>query len=282
MLMTKRNDILAAFADMLGYIRTHLDQPLDLATLSDRAGFSPYHFHRIFRAAVGETPAAYIRRKRLQRAAAQLRETDRDITALAVEWGYETPSAFTRAFTEHFGMPPTDFRAHDDVAIVPEHVLSTFGEDAMNAEVRDIPSARLLARHNVGSYRTSAPAAWAALLEIAGPRGLIQADTQLIGLSYGSPEIAEETDLHYDACITSNAAPVSGLHAIDFPGGRYAIFRHTGTYDLIEHAFERLFDAAIFSGTYALREAPCVEIYLNDPRNTPPAELMTDVGIPVL
>lgn len=77
MIAMDSNDVTAALADVVYYIRTRLDDSLDLSALSGRAGFSPYHFHRLFRAFAGESLASYVRRERLQRAAQRLRETAR-------------------------------------------------------------------------------------------------------------------------------------------------------------------------------------------------------------
>jgi AraC family transcriptional regulator len=211
-----------------------------------------------------------------------LRSGARDVTAIALDAGYESPSAFTRAFSEYFGAPPTDFRADASVPIVPAHALPRFRSREMTFRVVELPPLGLLAVRRTGNYRTAAPVAFAALLSIAHAHGLIESSTQFIGLSYESPEMCEETQLHFDACISSAAAPVGELRVTGSPGGTYAVYRHVGPYHFIEHVFDRLFDAVVFSGRFELREAPCVEINLNDPGTAEPADLITDVCIPVV
>lgn len=92
------------------YIRQHLDQPLDRAALAGVAGFSVSHFHRIFSDCTGESIASYVRRQRLERAGRKLRMGAVDITEVALAAGYESHAAFSKAFKQHFGLSPRDFR----------------------------------------------------------------------------------------------------------------------------------------------------------------------------
>ena len=71
-----------------------LDQALDLATLASSANLSPFHFHRVFRGMVGETPVELTRRLRIERAAWSLVHTERAVTQIAFDAGYETHEAF--------------------------------------------------------------------------------------------------------------------------------------------------------------------------------------------
>ncbi len=282
MIAMRPNDVTAALADVVYYIRTHLDEPLDLAALSDLAGFSRYHFHRLFRALAGESLAAYVRRERLQRAALRLRETADEISAVGMDAGYDSPSAFARMFGSHFGVTPSEFRADGDLPVVPPHALPAFRGRHMEYRVEELPALRLLAVRRTGRYRHSAPAAFKRLWEIARRHHLIRKHTMFLGLSYDDPDAHEDDELRFDACITSNESPVDELHVVERAAGRYAIYRHQGPYDLIEHVFDRLLDAAILSGAHQLRDEPFVEINLNDPTVVERKDLLTDVCIPIV
>jgi AraC family transcriptional regulator len=95
------------------YIRKHLAEPLDRGCLATVAGFSVPHFHRIFTASVGISPTAYVRRIRLERAGRKLRMGAVDIGEVALAAGYETHTAFSKAFKQHFGLSPSEFRQLD-------------------------------------------------------------------------------------------------------------------------------------------------------------------------
>ena len=92
------------------YILEHIDEPLNREVLAAVAGFSVPHFHRIFTAQVGENIAAYVRRVRLERAGRKLRMGAVDITEVALAAGYDTHAAFSKAFKQHFGLSPSEFR----------------------------------------------------------------------------------------------------------------------------------------------------------------------------
>lgn len=92
------------------YIRTHLTEPLDRTRLAAIAGFSVPHFHRVFIEQVGESPNAYVRRLRMERAGRKLRMGAVDIGEVALAAGYESHTAFSKAFKQHFGLSPQAFR----------------------------------------------------------------------------------------------------------------------------------------------------------------------------
>ena len=89
------------------YIEGHLDEDLSLGQLAEVADLSPYHFHRIFRATIGEGVAEYVRRVRLEAAAIALKATTDSVTNVAFDAGYGSHEAFTRAFRRRFGVSPS-------------------------------------------------------------------------------------------------------------------------------------------------------------------------------
>ena len=92
---------------VLVHVQQNLDEATSLERLAEVAGFSPFHFHRIFRGMVGETVAEHVRRLRLERAAMRLKHTDQPVTRIAFDAGYEAHEAFTRAFGAMFGVAPS-------------------------------------------------------------------------------------------------------------------------------------------------------------------------------
>src|SRR6266853_3843414 len=95
---------------VLLHIQRNLDRPLELEELASVACFSPFHFHRIFRGIVGESVMEYVRRLRLEQAAQKLRFSDSPVIDVALDAGYESHEAFTRAFSARFGLSPSSFR----------------------------------------------------------------------------------------------------------------------------------------------------------------------------
>jgi len=106
-------------------------EPLDVNDLADAAGLSRAHFSREFRRAFGESPHAYLLTRRLERAAALLRATDRSVADICFSVGLASVGSFTTSFTRTFGVSPTRYRARfppaSDWAMVPTCVLRFYG-----------------------------------------------------------------------------------------------------------------------------------------------------------
>jgi AraC-like DNA-binding protein len=105
--------------------------PLDVDDLAAAAGLSRAHFSREFRRAFGESPHAYLLTRRLERAAALLRTTDRSVAEVCFSVGLQSLGSFTTSFTRTYGVSPTAYRsafppaAH--LALVPTCVLRAYG-----------------------------------------------------------------------------------------------------------------------------------------------------------
>ena len=85
-------------------------EPLQVTDLARAAGLSPSHFSTEFRRAFGEAPHAYLLTRRLERAAALLRTTDRSVAEICVSVGLQSLGSFTTTFTRHVGVSPTTYR----------------------------------------------------------------------------------------------------------------------------------------------------------------------------
>ena len=117
-------------------------EPLDVRALARAAHLSPAHFSREFRRAFGEPPHQYLLTRRLERAAALLRNTDRSVADICLRVGLRSIGSFTTSFGRAFGLSPTAYRAAFPPAAtrvrIPTCVLqayarpqrSTFGEDS--------------------------------------------------------------------------------------------------------------------------------------------------------
>jgi AraC-like DNA-binding protein len=86
-------------------------EPLDVDDMAQAAGLSRAHFSREFRRVFGESPHAYLLTRRLERAAALLRTTDRSVTDICLSVGLQSVGSFTTSFTRTYGKSPTAYRA---------------------------------------------------------------------------------------------------------------------------------------------------------------------------
>ena len=106
-------------------------EPLAVDDLARAAGFSRAHFSREFRRTFGEAPHSYLLTRRLERAAALLRNTDRSVIDICFSVGLQSVGSFTTSFTRTYGMSPTAYRASfppaADHALIPACLLRAYG-----------------------------------------------------------------------------------------------------------------------------------------------------------
>ncbi|MGN0980114.1 MAG: helix-turn-helix transcriptional regulator [Candidatus Avoscillospira sp.] len=103
------NEQIMAVQRMQDYIEANLDRDIRLSDLAQVSLFSPWYSHRLFQACLGLTPAEYIRRLRLSRAALRLRDEKSRVIDVAYDLGFSNVDTFTRAFFRVFGLNPSDY-----------------------------------------------------------------------------------------------------------------------------------------------------------------------------
>lgn len=280
---------------VIRHIQDHLDDPFAPADLASVACYSVHHFHRVFRGMVGESVMDHVRRLRLERAALQLKSSKRPVTALALDAGFESHEAFTRAFKRTFGVPPSRYRrsprplsfprSPSGVHFAPEGgpipfqplpPTPTDGE----LHIRRFPARRIVFVRHVGRY-DEVGNAWDRLMTLAAAAGLIGPEAEMLGLCHDDPEVTPAEQCRYDACLLV-ACPVdeaAGLQVGMIPEGEYAALRHLGPYDEVSVTYAALFGRLIPAAGREAAPAPSVERYWNDPETTPAEELDTDVFV---
>lgn len=287
-------------------IAQDLDQALDLTTLARTAALSPFHFHRVFRGMVGETPLELHRRLRMERAAFRLLTGEGSVTTIAFEAGYDTHEAFTRAFRGLYGMSPTAFRQSSPAAgkdcarphsfelaarsgihfrtqiLVPNLIPLSAEGDTMEIDIAEMPKLRLGAVHHVGPYQHISQA-FAKLGSIVGPLGLIGSGCQMIGVYHDEPETTPPEELHSDAAISvPEGVPLpEGLTEIILPKGLYARTTHKGPYTGLSDTWARFMGEWLPKSGHRMSEGMSYEIYLNTPENAQPHDLRTELYIPL-
>ena len=122
-------------------------EPLRVAELARAAGLSSAHFSREFRRTFGESPHAYLLTRRLERAAALLRTTDRSVADVCLSVGLTSVGSFTTSFSRTYGASPAAYRAAfppaATYALVPSCVVRAYGRPQVRTFREDTPAARL-------------------------------------------------------------------------------------------------------------------------------------------
>lgn len=103
-------------------IENKLTEPITIQEIAREAGFSPFYFQRLFQAISGFSTQNYIRKRRLTEAAMQLKQSNERIIEIAITYQYQSQEAFTRAFTELFGITPAKFRKNPEVITLQKKI----------------------------------------------------------------------------------------------------------------------------------------------------------------
>lgn len=289
----KKEDTIAEYRESINrvvlYIQERLDQKMTLEEISLVAGFSRYHFHRIFAALTGEPLGEYILRLRLERAAVKLGNSRDSITRIALDSGYDTPAALTRAFKKRFNVTPSLFRKEKSVFLksikqaAPSVIIDLTEVDTMKPEIRNLNDQTVIFVRRTGDYNVSAEEAWKEVCTFAGSRGLMDQNTRFIGISYDDPGITEPDKLRYDACVTidGEAFPEGEVGVQTVKGGKYAVFLHQGPYNKLYETYKKIYSSWLPSSGEKPRDLPCFELYLSDCREVKPEDMKTEIYIPI-
>ncbi len=291
----------------VAHIVGHLDEALDLAALARLAALSPFHFHRIFKGMVGETPLELHRRLRMERAALMLSRDQGNVTTVAFSSGYETHEAFSRAFRGFYGVSPSEFRRSSTAAdrhcarpwqieiaarsrihfrerpLAEDFVSFSTGGEIMNVETKTLPKLRLATVRHVGPYSRISEA-FAKLGERAGSAGLLSdPTTAMLAVYHDDPETTAPEELRSDAAIVVSESAVlpENLTEMQLSAGRYACTTHLGPYTSLGDTWARFMGQWLPQSGHRVGDGLAFEIYENNPSNARPEELRTVLYVPL-
>ncbi len=274
------------------YIREHLDEPLNRDELAARAGFSVSHFHRIFTAYVGENIAAYVRRARMERAARQLLGGRTQVTDIALACGYDTHSAFGKAFKQTFGISPSEFRELNPTAaahLINRRIPYPRQEVPMQPmDIRTLPDQQVLYARATEvmtspAFKTANGEAFGRLMAFLDAQHLMDKMQHCIAIYPDEVEVGKPARFDAGAILAEGAEPpaTDGLAYQTLPGGRWAVFRHVGPYDTLWQTWQAVFRDWLPTAGVELREAMPYEDYVDDPSQVAPDQLRTDIYVPI-
>lgn len=247
----------------LGHLAERTSEPLTLAELAEAAGLSPFHFARMFAARVGEAPMAHVRRHRLLAAADRLAVAPHTALAeLALDVGFESQPAFTRAFKRMFGVTPGAYRRlpfhlHAWRKPMDDHAPALRLEDT---GLRSRPSFRVIGARvqMTETDKSQIPEAWARLFSLARP-GPIE--------TFGVMWAGGQGVMHYLAGYAPppDAPAPKGLETVEVPAAIYLTFRQilddTPVPAQVKAAVVEIWGRRAAASGYKLARGPDLEVY---------------------
>lgn len=272
-------------------------QPVDV--LAKHAGLAEHHFQRRFAAATGETVAGYLKTRRLEQAALSLLASSDGVLDIALQFGFETHSAFSRAFKKHFGISPAEFRKTDGK-------VSVKGEQP-RPYLLPQPAQTLLD----GFDLVEGPEQWLGWRKFAGTQGgRYFADLTKLGTALGdlrSECRQKDIGLQTNASLQMASAFLQGPKSFEdknaiayvgalfdqklplkwpegwtqIPGRTYAVFPHFGPLLALPLTWNKAARVALKQSGMGLAEGLMFETYLTANPNDEPTKLSALIYLPV-
>ncbi|MEH6419142.1 AraC family transcriptional regulator [Pseudomonas sp. CGJS7] len=267
------------------------EEPPELSRLAEAASFSPFHFHRVYRAMTGETSGQTVARLRLLQGLRLLASAERSITDAALAVGYQTPQAFTRAFRQGVGGTPSELRAQPerlwreiDRLSHPSPADDSEPAAPLRVEVVSVDPFQVVALRVAGAYPEQNQG-YGRLFGWAAENGLLDSLRGLYGVPVDDRRDVEPSACAFD-CMLALGAPLQlaaggEMRVAHLGGGRYARVRHVGAFEGLEALTDALLAQWLPLSGEALRDAPLHHEYLDDPDEVPQALLRTDIYLPL-
>lgn len=271
--------------DAISYIEEHLTDEIDMEQLGRVACCSSYHFQRMFTYMAGIPLSEYIRRRKMSLAAVDLQSRDSKIIDVAGKYGYNSPTAFNRAFQSVHGMAPSALKKEGvSVKSFPPITfkITVKGVEEMNYRIETKEPFRIVGvsvplEKDIEKNFAVIPAKWG---EIAADGTLQRLTCMMDTQPYGVLGISTCNDTEpwrYYIAVSSSRA-TDGLEEYTVPGATWAVFPGTGTNQSIQELERRIVTEWLPTSGYEYGNAPDVEVYLNpDPENA-----QYEVWIPVV
>lgn len=272
-------------------IESDLSAPLRTATLAREAGMAQHYFQRQFAMATGETVAGYIRSRRLERAALALLETRARVIDIALDAGFQTHAALTRAFTAHFGCSPRDFRMRglpaERQGLPPRPFLRPLSSRALSArcDLVDVPDRWFCYRTTKGvrdgRYFGDLAAINRSFKELRAEIGE-QAGELATAFPQGPKGFDDPAATAHYGALTSKNSPLGwSPDQRLLPGGLFAVFPHFGPFTGLHLTWHRCVRAGFNQLGLSFRRAWMYETYLSANPNAADTVLSALIYFPV-
>lgn len=274
----------------IAYIEAHLDGEVDVEQAARTAACSTFHFQRMFPYMTGVTLGEYIRRRRMTLAAFDLADSRNKVIDVAAKYGYESPTAFNRAFRSVHGVAPAQARKQGvGLTAYPPitFTISIKGEEAMNYKIvkQDgfrIVGAKCREHMTMEDCFEKVPLFWqqvgaqglipeiCRLMDGSGPMGVLGVSTCDGGAFSG----------YYIAAASRKPCP-EGMEEYQIPQGDYAVFDCVGALpDAIQNMQRRILTEWLPASGYEYAPAPDIEVYLEGDQSAP--DYRSQVWLPVV
>lgn len=279
--------------DLLVWLESHLDQPLSLDNVAAKAGYSKWHLQRMFKEVTSHAIGAYIRARRLSKAAVALRLTSRPILDIALQYRFDSQQTFTRAFKKQFNQTPAYYRRASewhafglrppirlDNTPLPEAHYVTLPETVLVGQTQSYTCTL----EQISRYRDE-------MRTHFWQQFLLETDTVppvLYGLHQvrASQEKDDEQEILYTTAVPSDqlAKTMQSAQTVLLEGGDYVQFNYEGPRSQLQDFILLLYGTCMPTLQLTRREGQDIERFYTHggkKRTEPPKEIRCEYLIPI-
>lgn len=265
----------------IDFIEERLSQDVNPSDVCAAIGFSEYHFHRVFQGMLGESVAAYMRKRRLSEAAKQLRNSSSAILDIALSSQFDSQESFTRAFKKMFGVSPNQFRKNgSDTASyfkkrtnidMIEHLQKGIPLEPAYKEFEGATVIGMAGGFAQGEHK-GIEQLWNEFKERMTEIKNVQPGA--FGVCMPShpdvPKKEGQTFVYMAALPVSSVAAIpKGMAVCEIPKGKYAVFTHKGSLDTLPHTVNYIWGTWVPQNVDADKQKNAVDFELYDERFHP-------------
>ena len=283
------------------FIDENLDSKLSLSIISEKAYFSPFHFHRIFKLLTSETLNEFVTRRRIEKSVLDILHKELSISEISHTYGFNDNSTFTKAFKKYYGVSPSEFKNQNpnkfyrirqlnskigqsypdlDEYVCIINNLKKWIEMNSNIEVKEISTQKYVYITCIGPHEL--PTAFQKLINWAIPNGFMIEGTKLMTVYQDSLKVTEEEKARFRAClqVENQIENQNEFESAEISSGKYVV----GKFEIVLDDFEKSWTGLYVwmnENNYKRAEGESFEIYHNNINEHPEKKAIVDFYIPI-
>jgi len=282
------------------YIQHNVSSRLPLEKLAKEANYSTFHFQKIFKSVVGETPKQYIKRVRIENTSHLISlKPNTSLIEIAFDCGFTSLETFSRAFKNYYGISPNFFRKMDrreknkilqsKINNADENVISSssyfLSDDLNKLEVKIIklPLKKIIYIPITLSDIATITNAYKKIKNWAFARELFQPNTQLFALMKDNPEYTSLNKCRFETCIEVDKKPEisDNIFYQEIPSNIYATFKVDGGINELIKAVTQFSLKWLPDSGFEIKHSPALIVPLDNPIINHPHEISYDFHIAI-
>jgi len=287
-----RNEYVRRIHTVQDYIESNINRSLSIEELAEVAGFSKFHFHRIFKGIVDEPLSRYVNRLKLERATNLLTyRLDMTITDIAYHFGFTDSAVFSRTFKNYYGVSPSQYRNYNSKNCKDVRGISQYNECKKvrgNVEIVTADNINVAYIRHIGTYEEltiAFPKMIEKLFHYAAKQNYhVFDDTKVLTIYHDHHEFTEEYHLRTSLCVTisdESTVETNDVGIMVIPSGKYAVGHFEICQDEYKGAWDFLYGEWLPNSGYKPRDLYPFEVYRNDPKQHPENKHIVDIYVPI-